>query len=66
MPEQNPSEQKSGQTTAPPPETANPSGASAPPSAPPPLRCFTGAFVAGSLGVLMYRMTLAIATTFAN
>ncbi|MEO0541807.1 MAG: DUF3082 domain-containing protein, partial [Cyanobacteria bacterium P01_A01_bin.105] len=45
---------------------APPTGAPSPTSAPPPLRCFTGAFVAGSLGVVMYRMTLAIATTFAN
>ncbi|MEO0757138.1 MAG: DUF3082 domain-containing protein [Cyanobacteria bacterium J06648_16] len=31
-----------------------------------PLRCFTGSLVAGSLGLLLYRMTIAIATTFAN
>ncbi|MEL6326279.1 MAG: DUF3082 domain-containing protein [Cyanobacteria bacterium J06626_23] len=31
-----------------------------------PLRCFTGSLLAGSLGLLLYRMTIAIATTFAN
>ena len=31
-----------------------------------PLRCFTGAMIAGGLAMLMYRMTIAIATTFAN
>ncbi|NEP16148.1 MAG: DUF3082 domain-containing protein [Leptolyngbya sp. SIO4C1] len=31
-----------------------------------PLRCFTGALLAGSLSIVMYRMTIAIATTFAN
>lgn len=30
------------------------------------LKCFSGAFVAGTIAVLAYRMTIAIATTFAN
>ncbi|MEO1401130.1 MAG: DUF3082 domain-containing protein [Cyanobacteria bacterium J06635_1] len=30
-----------------------------------PLRCFTGSLIAGSLSILMYRMMVAIATTFA-
>ena len=31
-----------------------------------PLSCFSGAFVAGTLAILVYRMMIAIATTFAN
>ncbi|MEM9907864.1 MAG: DUF3082 domain-containing protein [Cyanobacteria bacterium P01_D01_bin.44] len=31
-----------------------------------PLRCFTGSLIAGSLSMLMYRMTVAIATAFAH
>lgn len=31
-----------------------------------PLRCFSGSFVAGTLAILVYRMMIAIATTFAN
>ncbi|MEO0430205.1 MAG: DUF3082 domain-containing protein [Cyanobacteria bacterium J06656_5] len=31
-----------------------------------PLRCFSGAFMAGTLSILVYRMMIAIATTFAN
>ena len=31
-----------------------------------PLRCFTGALTAGTLALLAYRLTLSIATTFAN
>lgn len=30
------------------------------------LRCFSGAFVAGTLAMLIYRLTVSIATTFAN
>ncbi|MEA5466373.1 DUF3082 domain-containing protein [Leptothoe sp. PORK10 BA2] len=30
-----------------------------------PLSCFSGAFLAGTLGILCYRMMVAIATTFA-
>ena len=31
-----------------------------------PLSCFSGAFVSGTLAILVYRMMIAIATTFAN
>lgn len=31
-----------------------------------PLRCFTGALTAGTFSLLAYRLTLSIATTFAN
>lgn len=31
-----------------------------------PLRCFTGSLVAGSLAILAYRLTLSVASTFAN
>ncbi|NEP63114.1 MAG: DUF3082 domain-containing protein [Symploca sp. SIO2G7] len=31
-----------------------------------PLRCFSGAFLAGTLAILIYRMMIAIATTFAQ
>jgi len=31
-----------------------------------PLRCFTGAFIAGSLGILLYRLTQAVAYSFAT
>ena len=31
-----------------------------------PLRCFTGAFTAGIFSLLAYRLTLSIATSFAN
>ena len=31
-----------------------------------PLSCFSGSFVAGTLAILVYRMMIAIATTFAN
>ncbi|MGD1948689.1 MAG: DUF3082 domain-containing protein [Leptolyngbyaceae cyanobacterium] len=31
-----------------------------------PLRCFSGSFIAGTLAILVYRMMIAIATTFAN
>ncbi len=31
-----------------------------------PLRCFTGALMAGTLSLLAYRLTISIATTFAN
>ena len=31
-----------------------------------PLSCFSGAFVSGSLAILLYRLTSAIATTFAH
>jgi hypothetical protein len=31
-----------------------------------PLRCFTGSLIAGSLAMVMYRMMVAIATTFAS
>jgi len=30
------------------------------------LKCFSGSFVAGTIALLAYRMTVAIATTFAN
>ncbi len=30
------------------------------------LKCFSGAFVAGTISLLVYRMTVSIATTFAN
>ncbi|MEO0457251.1 MAG: DUF3082 domain-containing protein [Cyanobacteria bacterium P01_A01_bin.114] len=31
-----------------------------------PLRCFAGSLIAGSLATVMYRLTVAIATAFAN
>lgn len=31
-----------------------------------PLRCFTGSLIAGGLALLLYRMTVAIATAFAH
>ncbi len=31
-----------------------------------PLRCFTGALTAGTFSLLAYRLTLSVATTFAN
>jgi hypothetical protein len=30
------------------------------------LKCFSGSFVAGTIALLAYRMTVAVATTFAN
>lgn len=34
--------------------------------APTPLRCFTGALISGTFSLLAYRLTVAIATNFAN
>ncbi|MBE9077377.1 DUF3082 domain-containing protein [Romeria aff. gracilis LEGE 07310] len=47
-----------------PPESADPALTEALPTTP--LRCFTGSLVAGSLAILAYRLTLSVASTFAN
>ncbi|NJR58011.1 MAG: DUF3082 domain-containing protein [Cyanobacteria bacterium CRU_2_1] len=36
------------------------------PASPTPLRCFTGAFIAGGLGYALYLLTRSIAEVFAN
>lgn len=36
------------------------------PSAPTPLRCFTGAMIAGGIAAVLYQLTLSIIETFAN
>lgn len=45
---------------------AEPAASENPLSTPRILRAFTGSFIAGTMGVLFYKMLTAIATTFAN
>ena len=48
-------------------QPTNPSATPIEEKAPPtPLRCFTGALTAGTFSLLAYRLTLSIATSFAN
>ncbi|WP_416666436.1 DUF3082 domain-containing protein [Egbenema bharatensis] len=65
-PSQDPSQDSSTQSpTVQPTETASAKG-SRTPQPPTPLRCFTGAMIAGGLTYAMYSLTMSIAETFAN